>query len=118
MAFLPFVENASIHGIEPMKHGGRIHVEFRRYGDELIFSIRDNGVGMSEEQVQKIYSYLEIDVELGERIGIQNSIYRLKMIYGDKLRLNINSAMGQGTHIYISVPVRDESDESSLKLLE
>lgn len=118
MAFLPFVENASIHGIEPMKNGGRIHIQFRRYGDELMFSIRDNGIGMSEEQVRKIYSFLEIDVELGERIGIQNSIYRLKMIYGDKLKLNINSALGQGTHVRISVPVRYESDESQLKLLD
>jgi two-component system sensor histidine kinase YesM len=107
MVFLPFVENASIHGIEPMKHGGRIDIEIRRNINYLEFSIRDDGAGMPPEQVERFYGYLENDgQELGERIGVQNVIYRLKMVYGDNMRLFIDSSPGEGTYIRITLPVR------------
>jgi len=105
MVFLPFVENASIHGIEPLKHGGRIGIRFRMLPEgDLEFTVSDNGTGMSREQVEKIYGYLEKDEEIGERIGVQNVIYRLKMLYGDRFRLHIDSAPGRGTLIRIAIP--------------
>ncbi|OME84047.1 sensor histidine kinase [Paenibacillus sp. FSL A5-0031] len=105
MMFLPFVENASIHGIEPLRHGGSIQVQVEREADTLIFSIRDNGIGMDEQKVKQFYGYLESDEELGERIGVQNVIYRLKLIYGDRFQLLIESEPGQGTFIRVAVPV-------------
>ncbi|MGO4180043.1 sensor histidine kinase [Paenibacillus sp. MCAF9] len=105
MMFLPFVENASIHGIEPLRHGGSIQVQVEREADTLIFSIRDNGIGMNEQKVKQFYGYLESDEELGERIGVQNVIYRLKLIYGDRFQLLIESEPGQGTFIRVAVPV-------------
>lgn len=105
MMFLPFVENASIHGIEPLKNGGRIDVHIKREADELVFAIRDNGIGMDEEKVKQIYGYLESEEEIGERIGVQNVIYRLKLIYGDRFQLLIDSAPMQGTYINLRIPV-------------
>lgn len=105
MMFLPFVENASIHGIEPLKTGGRIDVTIARDGDELLFEIRDNGVGMDEEKVKGFYGYLESEAEIGERIGVQNVIYRLKLMYGDRFRLVIDSGLGRGTYISLRIPI-------------
>jgi len=110
MMFLPFVENASIHGIEPLRHGGKIEVQVERDEDMLIFSISDNGIGMDEEKVKQFYGYLESDEELGERIGVQNVIYRLKLIYGDRFQLLIKSMPGQGTFIRVVVPVDPEAN--------
>lgn len=111
MVFLPFVENASIHGIEPLKQGGRIDIRFRMLeSGNLEFTVRDNGAGMSREQVETIYRYLENDQEIGERIGVQNVIYRLTMIYGDKFRLFIDSEPGHGTHIRIQIPADGQPD--------
>jgi two-component system sensor histidine kinase YesM len=113
MVFLPFVENASIHGIEPMKGGGEIDIAIRCLADGLEFAIRDNGVGMRPEQVERFYGYLENETEeLGERIGVQNVLYRLRMLYGDSVRLFIDSAPGRGTHIRITLPVKPEPDGS------
>ena len=113
MVFLPFVENASIHGIEPMKGGGEIEIAIRCLADGLEFSIRDNGVGMRPEQVERIYGYLKNETEeLGERIGVQNVLYRLRMLYGDSIRLFIDSAPGRGTHIRIMLPVKPDADGS------
>ncbi|GMK37567.1 histidine kinase [Paenibacillus sp. CCS19] len=104
MLFLPFVENASIHGIEPLKHGGRIYIRIAREDEDLVFKIRDNGIGMNEEQVNKLYRYLDMNETLGDSIGIQNVIYRGKMIYGDRFLFEVDSRPGQGTAIMIRIP--------------
>ncbi|XID90690.1 sensor histidine kinase [Paenibacillaceae bacterium WGS1546] len=105
MMFLPFVENACIHGIEPLKRGGNIYIRVERDDDNLLFAIMDNGVGMDEEKVRRFYGYLESEAAIGERIGIQNVIYRLKLIYGDRFRLLIDSSPGKGTYIRLQIPV-------------
>lgn len=115
MVFLPFVENACIHGIEPMKDGGEIDIAIRLASNYLQFSVRDNGAGMKSEQVEQIYGYLERNEKLGERIGVQNVVYRLKMLYGDQFRLFIDSAPGKGTLVRITLPV--ESDSTSFDTL-
>jgi two-component system sensor histidine kinase YesM len=104
MLFLPFVENASIHGIEPLKHGGRINIRIIRVDEDLVFTIRDNGIGMSEEQVNKLYRYLDMNETLGDSIGIQNVIYRGRMIYGDRFQFEVDSRPGQGTAIMLRIP--------------
>lgn len=105
MVFLPFVENASIHGIEPLKNGGLIELYIRQEEGELTFSVRDNGTGMEPEQVQQIYGYLESEDEIGDRVGIQNVIYRLKMTYENRFTLTIESAPGNGTLVRIRLPM-------------
>ncbi|WP_342562319.1 sensor histidine kinase [Paenibacillus sp. FSL R7-0345] len=104
MLFLPFVENASIHGLEPLKQGGRIQITISMKDRNLIFTIRDNGTGMNERQIGKLYSYLETNEIMGERIGIQNVIYRAKLIYGAGFHFSVNSAPGQGTEIELRIP--------------
>ncbi len=107
MSFLPFVENACIHGIEPLKHGGKIDIRITSLEQELVFTIRDNGIGMDKEKVAELYRYLKSDEIMGERIGIQNVIYRSKLIYGDKFRFTINSEPGKGTFIQLAIPIEE-----------
>lgn len=104
MLFLPFVENASIHGLEPLKQGGQIRITITMQDRNLIFKIRDNGTGMNARQISKLYSYLETGEIMGERIGIQNVIYRAKLIYGSGFHFLVDSAPGQGTEIELRIP--------------
>lgn len=110
MLFLPFVENASIHGIEPLKHGGRINIRISLVDEDLVFTIRDNGIGMNVEQVNKLYRYLDMNESLGDSIGIQNVIYRGRMIYGDRFLFEVDSRLGQGTAIMIRIPSYNDND--------
>ncbi|WP_168121315.1 sensor histidine kinase [Paenibacillus sp. HB172176] len=107
LVFLPFVENASIHGIEPLKAGGIIDIRIVRAGGQLRFEIQDNGVGMPPEQVELIYSYLKSEEELGDHIGVQNVIYRLKMIYGSGFSFKLESSQERGTFVSIEIPMED-----------
>jgi two-component system sensor histidine kinase YesM len=107
MMFLPFVENASIHGIEPLRLGGLIDIRIQRIDDDMLFTILDNGVGMSEEKVQQLYNYLDSEDVMGERIGVQNVIYRLKLIYGHRFNFHIDSQLNNGTLIRIQIPIEE-----------
>ncbi|MBD2846549.1 sensor histidine kinase [Paenibacillus sp. IB182496] len=108
MLLLPFAENACIHGIEPLKQGGEIHIRITTEEDELRFEVTDNGRGMEEEEVKRIYTHLNADDMMGERIGLQNVIYRARMAYGDRFRLSVNSRPDVGTAIVLRMPLRSE----------
>lgn len=60
---------------------------------------------MPAEKVERIYRYLETEDEMGERIGIQNVIYRLKLYYGSRFRFEMDSSPGQGTRVKLSIPI-------------
>lgn len=105
LIYLPFVENACIHGIEKLKQGGRVSIDIYVEKEQLHFIIEDNGAGMSEEQQQKIYGYLDKNSDLGERIGVQNVLYRLKLVYEKQFEFHLHSEPGKGTTVHIVVPV-------------
>lgn len=103
--FLPFVENACMHGIEQKKQGGHIDIRLEQADEHLRFSISDNGKGMTEQQAEKIRQYLHVEDEIGERIGVQNVIYRLKLIYGSSFTFHLQSKLDQGTELLIELPI-------------
>lgn len=105
MSIITFVENASIHGIEPMKQGGNIEIDIRREEHHLVVAVKDNGAGMSQEKIDKLYNYMNTETQMGERIGIQNVIYRLKLYYGNRYKLRIDSTPGEGTKIHLTIPL-------------
>lgn len=100
----PVVENAINHGVLPKRDGGRIAVTINREEKSLVFTVRDNGVGMEEE---KIISVLECESESG--VGLANIDSRLKKLYGKGL--HISSTPSIGTEVRWSVPLDDKESE-------
>lgn len=108
MIFIPFVENASNHGIEPLKGKGQIKIKIDYTNDQLRFLIKDNGVGMTKEKYEEILLSLKEKDSIGENIGIKNVYYRLQLYYKDKFKFHINSPKGLGTTIEITIPFEKE----------
>lgn len=108
MTFLPFVENASIHGIENNPGIGFITIQIARSGEQIVFVIADNGMGMSEEKVQELHQYFIEDDSMGESVGMKNVYTRLKICYGDVFTYAIESGVGQGTRITLRLPIRED----------
>ncbi|MBM7570302.1 cache domain-containing sensor histidine kinase [Aquibacillus albus] len=104
MTFLPFVENASIHGIESVKEKGIIHLSIRINKNELIYTITDNGVGMTKDQLDQLFESLFNEESMGDRVGIKNVYYRLKLHYKDCFDFSIDSTPGKGTTVQIRLP--------------
>jgi PAS domain S-box-containing protein len=104
----PLVENALRHGILTKEEGGEIVIGAIREGGLVRMFVQDNGVGMSEHQVETLFTEPpEIPADgkrKGAGIALQNVHARLVAIYGPEHGLVIKSALGKGTTISFSIP--------------
>ena len=97
----PIIENAIMHGLDLMVDEGRIQVCVSQDGDDIVFRVRDNGVGMSAEQVRAI---LEEDAQDRTGIGIKNVNDRLRIYFGGQYGLHITSELDVGTTVELRMP--------------
>lgn len=100
----PIVENAIIHGLEPMEKGGALKVKVRSKNNLCIIKIIDNGIGMNTEKQKEILS----EAEKGHTtsIGIANTQKRLEIFTGSPDSFRIISKQGIGTIAEIRIPVK------------
>jgi two-component system, sensor histidine kinase YesM len=104
MALLPFIENASIHGIEPLVDNGKIRVDITFSNGKLTCMITDNGYGMTEHKKNQLLSSLEKEEDIGENVGIKNVFYRLQLYYENQFQFQLDSKEKEGTTITIKLP--------------
>ncbi len=103
----PLVENAIYHGMEFMDGDGEICVEVYREAQELRFLVRDNGLGMTEKQVEALLGEEHhVSSKRGSGIGVKNVMERIKLYFGDDYGLSIWSEPDEGTTITIRLPVQ------------
>jgi two-component system sensor histidine kinase YesM len=100
----PLVENALYHGLND---DGYIRVDVRLY-EKIEISIHDNGSGMSEETIQHLLNNQEVEArKVGMGIGMNYVKRVIESQYGKAAELNIKSVIGEGTTIFLSLPVRE-----------
>ncbi|WP_247681795.1 sensor histidine kinase [Paenibacillus sp. Marseille-P2973] len=98
----PLVENSLYHGIRPKGVKGTIRISARNSEGAVILSIADDGVGMSEEEITQIL-YTERKGEI-KSFGLWGTMERLRIFYGDKDCVTIESEPGKGTIITLIIP--------------
>jgi len=106
----PLVENAVFHGIEPRGTGGEVRIEIESQGRFLIIRVRDDGVGIGEDQRARILKTdlpPEEDLHQGVRsgLGIFNIHRRIKIAYGDEYGLHYQSEVGKFTCVTVTLPL-------------
>lgn len=107
----PIIENAIMHGLDLMVDEGHIQVRVGQEGDDIVFRVQDNGVGMSGEQVRAI---LEEDAQDRTGIGIKNVNDRLRIYFGGQYGLRITSELDAGTTVELRMPkVKEAGDYES-----
>ena len=109
----PIIENAINHGLDLLVDEGHITVEVRQDGEDIVFSVRDNGVGMSDELIASI---LEGGPEDRAGIGIRNVDDRLKIYFGKRYGLRITSEPDVGTCVEIRMPKIQEGDHEAKQI--
>lgn len=102
----PVIENALIHGIEPMEGQGVIVVKAFAYEDTMKITITDNGVGIPEDKLD----ILNQKPKTGSRsyfsgMGIRNVHERIVMNYGEPYGLQIQSVPNLYTTVEITLPI-------------
>ena len=103
----PFVENAIVHGFEKADGNYTLSIIGSRDDTHMTFQVIDTGAGMSAEQMEAIWDKADSRKYASQRIGryaIKNVKERLELIYHDNYKLHINSRVGQGTTVVISIP--------------
>ncbi|MBV6713894.1 sensor histidine kinase [Paenibacillus chitinolyticus] len=108
----PIIENALFHGIEPSKVPGVINVFGSIHQDSLKIEIIDNGVGMNEEELARVFN--ETASPSSSRfsgIGVRNVHERLKLNFGPSYGLTIHSQPGFGTSVILTLPKLMKSTE-------
>lgn len=108
----PLVENSLYHGIKYKRAKGIIIVTGRICGDEVHFTVEDNGVGMEEEELRKLQEEIKKpckDTEKG--FGLANVNERIRMNFGTEYGMRIDSARGKGTRVEIVIPAAPYTKE-------
>ncbi|MDF2649273.1 MAG: Cache sensor signal transduction histidine kinase [Paenibacillus sp.] len=100
----PLVENAIYHGVRNNAGKGYIQITGIRKGNRILLQVIDNGIGMSPEEIHKMYQK-DRTSEKGSGIGVQNVNRRIKLHFGDPFGLHFESELGRGTTVNIWLPV-------------
>jgi len=103
----PLIENSVIHGIDPDKSENLILIKSYKNEDDIEIFIEDNGVGISHDELMVIKSRLDSALAADNgRVGIVNVNQRIKLIYGSRYGVDIDSFIGKGTSIHVKIPVK------------
>ena len=104
----PIIENAIYHGLNGLVDDGEILVSVQEDGEDILFTVRDNGSGMTDEQIAAIMQKEQSD---RAGIGIKNVNDRLKIYFGPAYGIRIESEPDEGTCVFIRMPkVREEAE--------
>jgi len=101
--FTNLTQNSSIHAYdEGMK--GKIVFNFQLDGDELLFVYKDDGKGMTEETLAKIYEPFYTTNRGGGGSGLGMNILFNIVTQKMKGTIHVESTIGEGTTFIIRVP--------------
>jgi two-component system LytT family sensor kinase len=95
MLLQPLIENCVKHGLSSKVEGGTIRLRGRRVDSRLLITVEDDGVGIPESKLATL---------LEQGIGVSNVSERLKVLFGNDHKMNIDSQPGLGTRIEIEIP--------------
>lgn len=105
MLLQPIVENCIMHAFGENPHGAIIKLSVEKRGTAFLFCVEDNGAGMDKEQLDNLIADLNISEVDNQRIGIRNIHQRIRLKYGDKYGVYIESQKGRGTKFKITIPL-------------
>ncbi len=103
----PLVENAIYHGVKAKRGGGTITITGVPEGENLVFTVQDNGAGMPQEKVEELNRRMSERSVLDEKksFGLFYIRERIQLCYGKGYGVHVESALGEGTRVTITLPL-------------
>lgn len=114
----PLAENSLQHAFGKMKEINTVSLTAQEDGKDIIFRLRDNGVGMKAEQAEELNRELaQTDTgtlvnHVDKGIGLRNVNARIKNLYGKEYGIQIWSEEGEYTEIQIRIRKMEWQDDS------
>lgn len=103
----PLVENAIYHGVKAKRGGGTITITGVPEGENLVFTVQDDGAGMPQEKVEELNRRMSERSVLDEQksFGLFYIRERIQLCYGTGYGVHVESALGEGTRVTITLPL-------------
>ncbi|GIP27607.1 hypothetical protein J23TS9_27370 [Paenibacillus sp. J23TS9] len=98
----PVIENAIHHGARMTKQQVTIEISCQRQGDVIRVVVKDNALGMKDEDLLEVRKQLD-NPEI-KKVGIFNVNARIKLNFGEDFGLSIDSKVGEGTVVTLLLP--------------
>jgi two-component system sensor histidine kinase YesM len=102
----PLVENSIVHGLQQREEGGLLTVRGYREGGDLKIEVTDNGVGMTGDMIRGALHPSPDERRLKD-FGIHSVDSRLKLLYGERYGLAIESRVGEYTKVTVALPANE-----------
>ena len=103
----PLVENSIYHGIRQKGEKGIIKISSRLEDGELYLTVRDTGVGMSQEEIEDILSTEnKADRSEADSFGLWGTIQRIRLFEGEEDIVKIESEIGEYTQIEFRIKAK------------
>ena len=98
----PLIENAITHGLRPLDHPGEIHIRIFTQENNIIMTVEDNGVGMSDQMLDEVNNGLSNQAL--HKYGLYNINQRIRLTYGETYGIHIQSQLNSGTKVTVTIP--------------
>lgn len=106
----PILENAVVHGFHDASKGYAVQISAHVQGEVLHIQVKDNGTGMTKENLEKLQNYIQGEADPEKSIGIVNVNQRIRLFYGEEYGIQIRSRKQMGTEVEIILPVKMQSE--------
>lgn len=103
MSLQVILENAYKYAFSE-QNGGKIKIDGYDEGECVYFKISDNGEGMDPENLDSVREKLKNTFANGTRTGIVNLNSRIRLIFGEKYGVTIDSEIRKGTTVLLKFP--------------
>lgn len=102
----PIVENAIYHGIKNKRGKGMINVRGMLDGNDVVFEVEDDGIGMDEEKLNHLRNLIAGKIVEDDQsgFGMANVQQRLVKNYGASYGIWVDSEYGKGTIVKVRIP--------------
>lgn len=107
MLLQPLAENAILHGLDNKETPGKgiLTISCYRDGEDILFKVMDNGMGMTEEQCKNII------LEDSRGYGVKNVHQRVQLYFGQNYGLSYYSVMGRGSYALLRIGQHSEKEK-------
>ncbi len=102
----PILENAIYYGVGDMDkdEDPRIVVRGWKQEQDIYIAVSDNGIGMRHEDVENILTGNQKAIKHGSGVGLINVHTRIRLMFGKKYGLIVESEPDEGTTVTIHLP--------------
>ena len=112
MMLQPLVENSINHGMRPSGETLHIRLYGRVQGQEIIFTVKDDGIGMDNARIYEILNEkLDRQSNRHTGFGVSGVNRRIKILFGESYGISIQSEPGAGTSVTMTLKKELETED-------